>query len=294
MKDSTSYMLQINAAVFLFGFSGVFSKYIALPAVIITLGRVVFSSIVLFLVLKLRKQSLHIASQKDGLVFLAMGALLAAHWTMFIYAIQISSVAIGVITASTFPLFATFIEPLFFPERLKPINILFALIIVAGVFILVPMDALQGRVGMGVGYGMAASAAYAALSLVNRWFGSRYNGFVISFYEQGIAALVLLPVLLVIPVAITLPVLGQLFIFGVVCTALSHSLFINGLRGVAVQTASILDGLETIYGILFAFLLLGAVPTWREIIGGLVIVATAVVSSIYKEKSKAGHLEHAE
>lgn len=62
MKDSTSYMLQINAAVFLFGFSGVFSKYIALPAVIITLGRVVFSSIVLFLVLKLRKQSLHIAS----------------------------------------------------------------------------------------------------------------------------------------------------------------------------------------------------------------------------------------
>lgn len=173
MKDSTSYMLQINAAVFLFGFSGVFSKYIALPAVIITLGRVVFSSIVLFLVLKLRKQSLHIASQKDGLVFLAMGALLAAHWTMFIYAIQISSVAIGVITASTFPLFATFIEPLFFPERLKPINILFALIIVAGVFILVPMDALQGRVGMGVGYGMAASAAYAALSLVNRWFGSR-------------------------------------------------------------------------------------------------------------------------
>lgn len=268
MKDSTSYMLQINAAVFLFGFSGVFSKYIALPAVIITLGRVVFSSIVLFLVLNLRKQSLHIASQKDGLVFFAMGALLAAHWTMFIYAIQISSVAIGVITASTFPLFATFIEPLFFPERLKPINILFALIIVAGVFILVPMDALQGRVGMGVGYGMAASAAYAAL--------------------------VLLPVLLIIPVAITLPVLGQLFVFGVVCTALSHSLFINGLRGVTVQTASILDGLETIYGILFAFLLLGAVPTWREIIGGLVIVATAVVSSIYKEKSKAGHLEHAE
>lgn len=284
MKTSTSYMLQINMAVFLFGFSGVLGKYIALPAVLITLGRVVFSSIVLCFFLKMKRQSLHIVSRKDGIVFLIMGALLAAHWTTFIYAIKISSVAIGVITASTFPLFATFIEPLFFPERLRLMNVLFALIMIGGVLFLIPMDAFHGDIAIGVGYGMFASAAYALLSLVNRWFGKRYNGFVISFYEQGIATVVLLPVVFVVPAAWTLPVLGQLFIFGVVCTALSHSLFINGLRGVTVQTASILDGLETVYGILFAFLLLGAVPTWREILGGIIIVVTAVVASLYKEK----------
>ena len=60
MKKSTSCMLQINTAVLLFGFSGVLGKDIALPAVLITLGRVVFSSLVLFLFLKARKKSIHI------------------------------------------------------------------------------------------------------------------------------------------------------------------------------------------------------------------------------------------
>lgn len=284
MKKSTSCMLQINTAVLLFGFSGVLGKDIALPAVLITLGRVVFSSIALFLFLKTRNTSIHIGSRKDGIVFLAMGALLAVHWTAFIYAIQLSSVAIGVITAATFPLFAAFLEPIFFSERLTPLNILVSLIMIGGVAVLVPMDALGGNVAMGVAYGMFANLAYTVLSLVNRWFAKRYNGVVISFYEQGIAAIVLLPVLLVIPFSCTVQTIGELAVYGIICTAISHSLFINGLQGVTVQTASILDGLETVYGILFAFLLLGAVPTGREILGGIIIVATAVVSSVYKAR----------
>ena len=284
MKTSTSCMLQINGAVLLFGFSGVLGKDIALPAVLITLGRVVFSSIALFLFLKARNQSIHIESRKDGFIFWAMGALLAVHWTAFIYAIQLSSVAIGVITAATFPLFAAFLEPLFFSERLTPLNILVSLIMIGGVAILVPTDALGSGTAMGVAYGMFANLAYTMLSLVNRWFAKRYNGFVISFYEQGIAAMVLLPVLLFVPFSCTAQTLGELAVYGIICTAVSHSLFINGLQGVTVQTASILDGLETVYGILFAFLILGAVPSGREIVGGIIIVVTAVASSIYKAR----------
>lgn len=284
MKTSTSCMLQINTAVLLFGFSGVLGKDIALPAVLITLGRVVFSSLVLFLFLKARKTSIHIDSRKDGLAFLAMGALLAVHWTAFIYAIQLSSVAIGVITAATFPLFAAFLEPIFFSERVMPLNILVSLIMIGGVVILVPLDALGGNMAMGVAYGMFANLAYTILSLVNRWFARRYNGFVISFYEQGIAAIVLLPVLIFVPFSGTAQTIGELAVYGIICTAISHSLFINGLQGVTVQTASILDGLETVYGILFAFLLLGAVPSGREILGGSIIVVTAVVSSLYKTR----------
>lgn len=284
MKKSTSCMLQINTAVLLFGFSGVLGKDIALPAVLITLGRVVFSSLVLFLFLKARKTSIHIGSRRDGLVFLAMGALLAVHWTAFIYAIQLSSVAIGVITAATFPLFAAFLEPIFFSERVTPLNILVSLIMIGGVAILVPMDALDGNIAMGVAYGMFANLAYTVLSLVNRWFAKRYTGGVISFYEQGIAAIVLLPVLFFVPFSCSAQTIGELAVYGVVCTAISHSLFINGLQGVTVQTASILDGLETVYGILFAFFILGAVPSGREIIGGLIIVVTAVASSMYKAR----------
>lgn len=287
MQKTPSYLMQINLAVVLFGLSGVIGKDIALPAVLVTLGRVIFSSLVLFIMLKVNKQELHLASLRDGLIFLGSGILLAAHWTAFIGATKTSSVAIGVITGSTFPLFATFLEPLFFPEKLKKGNILFAIIIILGVMLLIPPDGLTGNVALGVVYGMFASFSYSSLSLINRGLGTRYNGFVISFYQQGIAAVVLLPTLACIPFTATAGTIGELFLFGVVFTAIAHSLFINGLRGVTVQTASILCALEVVYGLLWAFMLLGEVPTIREILGGIIIVTTAVLSSLYKQRGQA-------
>lgn len=40
-------LIQVNLAVFLFGTAGLFAKWLDLPAIAITLGRVVFSSLVL-------------------------------------------------------------------------------------------------------------------------------------------------------------------------------------------------------------------------------------------------------
>ena len=41
-------IIYINVAVFLFGLAGLFAKWIDIPAIGITLGRVFFSSITLF------------------------------------------------------------------------------------------------------------------------------------------------------------------------------------------------------------------------------------------------------
>ncbi|WP_301860100.1 DMT family transporter [uncultured Megasphaera sp.] len=285
MKLSTAYTAQVHVAVMLFGLSGVLSKSIAIPAVLITLGRVLCSSPVLYMYIKEKGTHIRRLSKRDGLAFLLMGSLLALHWTSFIASVQIANVAIGAITASAFPLYAVFLEPLFFKEKLRARHVVLACIMVAGVLILVPPDAFSGDIALGVAVGMFASFAYAVLSLVNRWLSQRYDGFVISLYEQAVAAAVLLPALWIVPASWSFHDLGLILLLGVVGTAVSHSLFINGLQRITVQKASMISGMEAVYGIMMAFLFLGAVPSTREIVGGIIVLTAAAISSLSKKQN---------
>ena len=287
MKNQTPYVLQVHCAVLLFGLAGVLGKSIAVPAVIITLGRVVFSSAVLYMFLKVRNESLHISEPKDRLLFFLAGCIMAVHWTAFLSSVKIANVAIGTITGSTFPLFAAFLEPLFFAEKLRLANVVFAVVMLAGVVILMPLDAvgsLDGNIAAGIALGMTASFTYALLSLMNRRFARRYYGFTISFFEQFVAACVLLPTLFFVEFSWTGTDLVLLIFLGVVCTAGSHSLFINGLKGVTVQAASLISGMEVVYSCMMAFVFLGAVPSEREWIGGAIVFFTVMLSSVYRHK----------
>lgn len=119
MENQKKSLLSIHLAVLLFGLAGLFAKWVQLPAVIIVLGRVIFSSISLLVLLKIKKGSIRLKSGKDYVLMITAGIVLAVHWTTFMQSIQTSTVAIGTLTFSTFPLFVTFLEPILFHERLK-------------------------------------------------------------------------------------------------------------------------------------------------------------------------------
>ena len=93
------------------------------------------------------------------------------------------------------------------------------------------------------------------------------------------ATLILLPFLLTGSRSMGSKDLVLLALLGVFCTALSHGLFIKGLRYVRAQLASVTAGLEPVYGVLFAFLLLGEIPTLRIALGGIIILSATVFAS---------------
>ena len=55
MKNQKKSLISIHIAVLLFGLAGLFAKWVLLPAVIIVLGRVIFSSLSLFFLLKVKR-----------------------------------------------------------------------------------------------------------------------------------------------------------------------------------------------------------------------------------------------
>ena len=275
-------LISANVAVLLFGLAGVLGKLSLLPAPIIVFGRSFFAGLVLLVVCWFRHISLRPKQSRDAYLLLGQGVLLALHWTAFFQAINVSNVAIGLLSFSSFPLFTAILEPLLLHQRPSRIQIIAALLILPGIYLLVPSFSLQNQTTLGVMWGVLSGASFALLSVTNRWLGRTYSSLMISLYQDGIAAIVLLPVFFFTATGSfwTPHALLILFILGVVCTALAHTLFIASMRDITAQTASLLASLEPVWGIIFGILLFGAIPTARTLLGGAIIISATLLPGI--------------
>ncbi|MBQ6076081.1 MAG: DMT family transporter [Lachnospiraceae bacterium] len=270
-------VLSVNLAVLLFGLAGLFAKWIRLPAIFITFGRVLFSSAALGIYMLIRRQSFRIA-RKDAALLIPAGGILALHWWSFLKAVQLSTVAVGTATFAAFPLFVTFLEPLVFRRKPDRRSIVTAVVILIGVLITVPEFSVENRTFLGILTGLLSALSYAVLVILNKRAAGRMSGTVITFYEQAAAAAILLPFALSVKAQPSGQDLALLLFLGVVTTALAHTLFVSSLKTLPAQLAGICSSMETVYGILFAFLLLGEVPAGREIAGAAVIVGAVVIA----------------
>jgi drug/metabolite transporter (DMT)-like permease len=184
-----------NVAVLLFGLAGVLGKLSMLPAPLIVFGRAFFAALVLLPACWFQHLSLRPHRPRDGFLLIGQGVLLALHWTAFFQAINVSNVAIGLLSFSSFPLFTAAFEPLLLHQRPSRIQIVAALLILPGIYLLVPSFTFQNQMTLGVMWGVLSGAAFALLSVANRWLGRTYASLMISLYQDGIAAVVLLPAL---------------------------------------------------------------------------------------------------
>lgn len=277
-------ILFLHIAVMLFGLSGVVAQFVEIPAVLVALGRVICSSLLLFIIAVVKRDNLTLNSKKDYMLIILTGIVMAIHWTTFFQSIQVSSVAIGTITFSTFPLFLTFLEPPIFHEKLKKQSIFTALILFAGVIITIPEFSIENNTTLGIIWGMLCSFTYAVMTLANRYFSSKYTGRIICMYEQGTAAIALLPALLIVKTSWRPQDIAGIAFVGFICTAFAYSLYVSAQKNVRAQTAGIISGMETVYGIFYAFIFLREIPHIRELVGGAVILGVAMYSSLKTDK----------
>lgn len=270
--------IEVHLATLLFGFAGLFGKLVQLPALWIVFGRAFFAALALIGVALVLRHTVRLRSARDLFWLSLLGGLLALHWWSFFYAIQISTVAVGLLSFASFPLFITLLEPLVFKEKLALKNVVTALLTVLGLVLVVPDFNLQNNLTQGVLWGVLSGATFALISLLNRRFIQTYDGAVVSFYQNFIAALVLLPFLILMPVMPSAGEWAQLILLGIVFTAVAHTLFIRSMRSIRAQQASIIVSLEPVYGVLFAAVLLSEYPGVRMLVGGGLILTAAVLT----------------
>ncbi len=270
--------LELHVAVLLFGVTGLFGKLITASPLIIVFGRTASAAAIILLGLKICKVGLAASSKKSRSFMLLSGLILMIHWVVFFYAIQLSTVAIGVVGFSTFPVFVTFLEPILFKQKLRNVDIASGVLVVVGLLLVVPGLSLSNSSTIGLLWAVFSGALYAVLALMNRRLVETNSFMLIAFYQHSTAALCLLPFMFVGGESLDLRTILLLVVLGVVCTALPQSLFIKSLKFVKAQLASVVIGLESVYGIFFAALLLGEIPSLRTVAGAIVVLGAVILA----------------
>src|SRR4051812_35027663 len=264
--------VSLHVAVALFGFAALFGKWIVLPATTIVLGRTLVAAATLAIVIVLRRQR---AGRPDVPTALN-GAILALHWVSFFAAIQLSSVAVGLLGYASFPLFVLLLER----RRLtrgsgEPTTALLATI---GLVVLVPDFTWSSDVVRGLALGLVSAFTFAWLAVRNRRLVEQLQPARIALWQNVAAAVCVAPIVafnsvVAVPTAADV---ALLIVLGVACTGLAHTLFIASMQRVSAHAASVVAALEPVYGITLAALLLHEFPGVRTLVGGAFIVGSAV------------------
>jgi drug/metabolite transporter (DMT)-like permease len=270
-------LVSLHAAAALFGFAGLFGKWLALTPIVIVLGRTAIAAAALGLLRLRARQRLPFDAR-----LVANGVLLALHWVSFFEAIQVSTVAVGLLGYASFPLFTLVVERVFLGRPLGRREAATALAVTAGLVLLVPELSFANPTVQGLAWGLVSGFTFALLAVTNRRWAATRPAVDIAFWQNLCAALILLPFAWAAssaPGAIGAREIVLLLVLGLACTALAHTLFIRALAAVSAHTASVVAALEPVYGIALAFALLGEVPAPRTLAGGALIVCAVAMAT---------------
>lgn len=285
MENSHSKNLSVLLIATLFiSTSGVLGRYIAMPPEGIILFRALFAAIFIYLFCRIKKVDLSIHSKKDKISFLISGFFMGAHWVTYFYALKLSNVAIGMLSMFTFPVMTAFLEPFFTKQKLNKVHVFLALLVMVGVYFLVPNFSIENDEVKGILFGILSALCYALRNLITKTSVTNYNSSVIMFYQLVIVTVLLLPVLFVSDISNLETQLPLLILVALLTTAIGHTLLVNSLQYFSVSTASIIGSVQPIFGIIIAYFFIDEIPSSNVYIGGSLILLTVVIESFRSKK----------
>ena len=285
MHHSREGLLSVHAAVLIFSFTALFSKLVSLPALEITFYRSVFACLAIAVYMAYTKQSYRLGSKRDYMMAGLLGSLLAIHWVTYFHAMQVSTVAVGVIALYTYPVITVFLEPLFHGERPHIADIMSSIAVLFGIYLIVPEFSLDNSTLVGVLFGVFSALMMSLRNIMQRRYFSAYKASHSLFYQTLVVMLVLVVFIDTDISAIESSQWWLLLLLGIVFTALPHTLFANGLLHLKAKTASLIACVQVVYAAIFAAVILGEWLTWNVIAGGLIVVSAAMYESLPKKRN---------
>jgi drug/metabolite transporter (DMT)-like permease len=286
MKNNyLKHLLELNIAVVFISTSGFLGRSILFPPEVTIWWRCLFAAIFIGLFCLYKKYDFKINSRKDAFKLLLSGLLLGAHWVTYFYALQLSSVAIGMLSLFTYPVITALLEPVFFKIKLSINQLFLGFLVLVGIYFLTPEFNFNNSDTMGVIFGTISAIFYSLRNIITKRDLSHYNASKVMFYQMLVIILFLWPVLFGKDFSDS-GNWARIVILALVTTAIGHTLFVNTFKNFSISTASIISSMSPIYGILFGMLFLGEIPASKTIIGGILILSTVLIESSLSYKKR--------
>ncbi|MBQ4846530.1 DMT family transporter [Pseudoalteromonas sp. MMG005] len=275
MRPEQTSLLYLHTAVLLFGGTALFSKLINLSALDITVYRTAVAFIALTALLIVQRKRIKLKNNQDYLVATLLGVVVGLHWLTYFAGMQMAGITIGIIAFFTYPVITVFLEPLFTKKQILKKDIVCAIVVLSGIYLLVPEASLGNQITLGIVTGVSSGALFSLRNLLQKRYFSHYGGPQTMLYQTLVASVMLCAFVSVPPVELEQIDLYLILLAGVVFTALPHALFSSSLRHLSATTAGLISCLQPLYATLLAFILLLETPSVATLIGGLLVVSTA-------------------
>lgn len=271
-------LLELNLAMLFISTSGVLGRYIDMPSPI-TIGlRALLACFILFFFCKWKKANLHLAP-RDRKTILVSGILLGLHWTTYFYALQLSNVAIGMLSLFTYPAITAILEPILLKTKILKIHLLLCLFVLVGIYFLVPDFNIQNSQFKAVGFGVLSAFCYALRNIAMKSKIDTYNGSVLMVYQLLTIAVFWSPSYFLLDSSNIIQYLPATVLLALLTTSIGHTLFLYSLKNFSTITASIISCTQPIYGIIIGLIVLKEVPQLTTIFGGSIIISSVLIES---------------
>lgn len=282
MSDSKQGLSVLYVAVLLLALNGLFSKLIPLDAASITQLRSVLAAATLLAFAVLRKRQYKLDNTRQYIGIYAIGAILGLHWISFFHSMQVSTVAIGMLSLFTYPMITVLLEPFYTKQKLLISDIFAALIVLFGVYIMLgdKMTAFDSDIVQGVFWGVVSAFLFALRNLLQKYYYPEVSADRLMMH-QVVAVSIMLVVFVDYPSAINLTTNDwlSLLLLGTISTAAAHTLLSYSLKHLVAKSVAMISCLQPFIATLFAWLILSEEPTNAVLLGGCIIVSVALYES---------------
>jgi drug/metabolite transporter (DMT)-like permease len=283
MTSSPLGLPALYLSIFLLALTGLFAKLIPLDATSIIQLRSVVAAVGLASFMAAQRRRPRLRGLRAYVGVYALGLLLGLHWVTFFHAMQVSSVAVGMLAMFTFPIITILLEPFFTTRKLMVGDLVAGLVVLAGLGIMVGpgLTDLRQPVTQGVLFGLFSALLFALRNLLQKYLyvGESSDGLIL---HQVIAiALVLIP-FVDYPRAQALDGAGvvNILLLGLLSTAAGHTLLAFSLKQLSAKSVALIQCLQPPLAALLAWWVIGETPGAAVLIGGGMILSIAAYESL--------------
>lgn len=260
---TTKDYLKLHFIVFLWGFSAILGRLVSIPSSDMILYRALIAVGGLAVVIYLTRGVFRV-SRNDYLLLFGISFIVAIHWLTFFGSARVSNVSVSLVGFSTNSLWAAFLEPWFNKTKIKKLEVLLGLMVVAGLGVIFSFDFAYP---LGLFLGIVSGFTSALFSVFNAKLVRRIPAFTITFYEMLNVFIILALFLPLYNIsngysnwyAIPTPVDWiYIALLALACSVYAYSVAVELMKRVSVFLIQLTLNLEPLYGMTMALIIFGS------------------------------------
>ncbi|QFU74287.1 DMT family transporter [Halioglobus maricola] len=224
-------------------------------------------------------------TRKQWLQLALIGCTFGFHWLAYFLSIKLATASIATLTVLTYSVQYLILAYFFNRESIKPVEWLAIAISFGGCIIVSPELSLENDVTLGIAIGLFAALLYAAMPLLHQR-ASDISTLERTFGQFFFALVVFLPLWSEANWALQRTDIYQLLALGLLCTVVSHGLWVKSSTELPAIYSSMIYFLYLPGAVIGSVLFLDEELTARKLLGCAIVLVASASLSLYRYRRR--------